>query len=64
MKCDNSYTIDDSDNVDDDDVIAEKVLINNMTEDELRSESMVMKNISKYYGHFCAVNKVSVSIKR
>lgn len=50
--------------VDDDDVSAERDRINNMTEQELKSETLVMKNVSKFYGKFCAVNKMFVSIKR
>lgn len=48
----------------DDDVAAEKDRINNMSPQELQSETMVMQNVSKFYGKFCAVNKISVTIKR
>lgn len=48
----------------DDDVAAEKDRINNMSPQELQSETMVMQNVSKFYGKFCAVNKISVAIKR
>lgn len=48
----------------DDDVLIENEFIDNMTEDHLRSQSIVMQNVSKLYGQFCAVNKVSLSIKR
>lgn len=50
--------------VDDDDVLAERDRIKNMTPQELKSEMMVMQDVSKFYGKFCAVNKISVSIKR
>lgn len=48
----------------DDDVLAEKERIDQMSLAELQSETMVMQNVSKFYGTFCAVNKFSVSIKR
>lgn len=48
----------------DDDVLAEKERINQMTEQELKSEVLVTKNVSKFYGTFCAVNKFSAAIKR
>lgn len=48
----------------DDDVQAEKEQINNMTDDELRSQAIVMKNVSKFYGKFCAIKQISLSIKR
>lgn len=48
----------------DDDVLAEKERINRMEENELKSETLVMQNVSKFYGSFCAVNKFSVAIKR
>lgn len=57
---------DDDDSNDDDDVRTEKCRIAKMSLNELKSETMplVMKNVSKLYGTFCAVNKFSVSIKR
>lgn len=48
----------------DDDVLAEKERINRMGLQELKSETLVMQNASKFYGSFCAVNKFSVAIKR
>lgn len=50
----------------DNDVRAEKCRIAKMPLDELKSKmmSIVMKNVSKFYGKFCAVDKFSVSIKR
>lgn len=53
---------DDSEPIDDD-VLAEKIRIEQMTDVELRSEAMVLKNVSKYYGQFVAVKDVSFLIK-
>lgn len=50
--------------VDDEDVQAEKDSINKMTPEDLKSETLAMQNVSKFYGRFCAVNKFSISIKR
>lgn len=49
---------------DDDDVLAEKKLIENMTEEQLRSQAIVMKNVSKFYGKLCAVDDISLSVER
>lgn len=59
-----TYPEDDANDVIDDDVLAEKERINRMEEHELKSETLVMQNVSKFYGSFCAVNKLSVAIKR
>lgn len=48
----------------DSDVIAEKERIDNLSEQEMKSETIVMQNVSKFYGRFCAVNKISVAAKR
>lgn len=48
----------------DGDVLAEKELIENMTNEQLRSQAVVMKNVSKFYGKFCAVDDLSLSVKR
>lgn len=48
----------------DDDVLAEKERINRMGLHELKSETLAMQNVSKFYGSFCAVNKFSVAVKR
>lgn len=48
----------------DDDVLVENKRINQMTENDLKRETLVMQNASKFYGKFCAVNKFSVSIKK
>lgn len=47
----------------DDDVLAEKIRIEQMTDVELKSQAMILKNVSKYYGQFKAVKNVSFSIK-
>lgn len=54
-------TIDDDD---DDDVLAEKKQIENMTDEQLRSQAIVMKNVSKFYGKLCAVDDISLSVER
>lgn len=48
----------------DEDVLAEKMRIKCMPTEELQSQMVVMKNVSKFYGEFCAVNRISVSIKK
>lgn len=48
----------------DEDVASERERIKKMTPNELKSEILVMKNVSKYYGKFCAVNRLSTSIKK
>lgn len=47
----------------DDDVLAEKIRIEQMTDVELKSEAMILKNVYKHYGQFMAVKNVSFSIK-
>lgn len=58
------YPAVDANEIVDDDVLAEKERINSMGEHELQAETLVMQNVSKFYGSFCAVNKFSVAIKR
>lgn len=48
----------------DDDVLNEKVRIDSMSPAELKSETLAMQNVSKFYGSLCAVNKTSIVIKR
>lgn len=48
----------------DDDVANEKHKIDNMSPSEINAHSLLLKNFSKYYGKFLAVNKLSVGIKR
>lgn len=50
--------------VTDDDVLREKERIDRMGLHELKSETMVMKDVSKFYGSLCAVNKTSMAINR
>lgn len=49
---------------DDVDVLAEKQLIENMTDEQLRAQAIVMKNVSKFHGKLCAVDNISLSIER
>lgn len=44
------------------DVFVEKERVNQIT--ELEAEAVVMQNVSKFYGKFCAVNQISVAIKK
>lgn len=48
----------------DSDVRAEKERIDRLSLNDLKSETMIMQNVSKFYGKFCAVNQISLSIKR
>lgn len=48
----------------DDDVQAEEDRINAMTTEHLKSETLVMQNVSKFYGPFQAVKNVSFTIKK
>lgn len=50
-------------NLEDDDVSDLTSRINAMSVDELKSQSLVLQNVSKYYGSFLAVNQVSLEIK-
>lgn len=58
-----TYPYQNHDNVDND-VRIEKERIDQMTIQELKSETMVMQNVSKFYGQFCAVNQISVAVKK
>lgn len=52
-------------NVDvDDDVLFEKDRIDHMTPDELKSQRMVMQNVSKSYGSFEAVKDFSFALQK
>lgn len=46
------------------DVFVEKERVNQMTEEEMEAGAVVMQNVSKFYGEFCAVNQISVAIKK
>lgn len=48
----------------DNDVYAERERINKKSLSELKSETLVMQTVSKFYGKLCAVNKFSGAIKR
>lgn len=50
--------------VGDDDVAAEKLRVDSMTENELKSETLTMQDVSKFYGRFLAVNQISFGVKR
>lgn len=47
----------------DSDVLAEKIRIEQMSDVELKTQAMVLKNVSKHYGQFTAVKDVSFSIR-
>lgn len=47
----------------DGDVLREKQRIDRMGIQELKSETLAMKDVSKFYGSLCAVNKTSIAIK-
>lgn len=59
-----TYPTGESNEIVDDDVLAEKERINRMELHELKSETLVTQNASKFYGSFCAVNKFSLAVKR
>lgn len=48
----------------DSDVKAEKKRINSMSSKELQTNNLVVKNLTKYYGKFLAVNQISFGVKR
>lgn len=48
----------------DDDVRAIKEHINTISKNELKSENVVLQNVSKFYGNFVAVNQVSLEVKQ
>lgn len=52
------------DNLLDDDVLVEKQRLNAMSMDEITSHNLVMRQVSKFYGSFLAVNQISVAIKQ
>lgn len=48
----------------DDDVLAEKIRIEQMSDMELKTQAMVLKNVTKHYGRqFTAVKNVSFSMR-
>lgn len=48
----------------DDDVQAEKNKVAQMTENEIPTHNLVMRDVTKYYGGFLAVNQLSVMIDK
>lgn len=48
----------------DQDVDAEKRKVNDMSMEDMCDVNLVLKNLSKYYKDFSAVNQISVAIKR
>lgn len=54
---------DSEDNLLDDDVLAEKQRLIAMPMEEIQSHNLVMRQVSKFYKSFLAVNQVSVAIK-
>lgn len=45
------------------DVFAEKQTINAMSNEEIANENLILRNLSKSYGHILAVNETSISVK-
>lgn len=50
------------DDVDDADVVEEQHRVNNMSAYEIGAQSLVVREMSKMYGRFCSVNRLSVSV--
>lgn len=48
----------------DDDVIEEKKKVDAMSSQDLDVNNLVLRNLSKFYGKFLAVNQISVAVKR
>ncbi|KAL1375767.1 hypothetical protein pipiens_017298 [Culex pipiens pipiens] len=46
------------------DVTAEKERVQNMRKSDIRNYNLVMRNATKYYGNFLAVNNLSIAIDR
>lgn len=47
-----------------DDVTREKMEVHDMTDDEMRHYGVVLRNLTKYYGTFLAVNGISLKIEK
>lgn len=47
----------------DDDIQAENDKVNRMTESEIANSNLVVKNLSKFYGNFLAVNQLCLAIE-
>ncbi|KAB0796441.1 hypothetical protein PPYR_10502 [Photinus pyralis] len=48
----------------DSDVITEKEKIQNMSAEEIKEHSLVLKDVTKYYKNFLAVNRICLSVNR
>jgi ATP-binding cassette, subfamily A (ABC1), member 3 len=48
----------------DDDVQREKERIAKMEHHEIKDKNLVLKEMTKYYGSFLAVNKISLSVEQ
>lgn len=48
----------------DSDVADEKMRIDAMSETDLKSEALVMQDVSKFYSQFMAVNRISLAVRR
>lgn len=48
----------------DEDVKAEKERVNNLTEKEIKYTNLVIKNMTKFYKKFRAVNQISVAVEQ
>lgn len=48
----------------DDDVNDEKQKVDRMTINDLQTNSLVLRSLSKFYDKFLAVNQISIAIKR
>lgn len=48
----------------DNDVNDEKRKVNEMTMNDMQTNSLVLQSLSKFYGKFLAVNQISIGIKR
>lgn len=47
----------------DSDVLEEKSRVRNMTYDQLSAKNLVVRNMTKYYKDFLAVNQISVAVE-
>lgn len=48
----------------DNDVNNEKLKVNSMNYNDLLTNNLVLRNLSKFYGNFLAVNQISIGIKQ
>lgn len=47
----------------DDDVLQEKHRLNTMSTSEITAHNLLVRQLSKFYGNFLAVNQISVAVK-